>query len=409
MAEPDELKTRILTTVDSYSSEMLDFIRDLVRVPTENPPGRQYQACVELLAGKLAEIGLEPEILEVPGAGLAAGEAVRRYCLSAAYGAGRRTLYFHGHYDVVPAADPAQFAPVLQDGCLFGRGSSDMKSGLAAMIYAVKALRDSGVDLQGRIGLLMVPDEETGGALGSGYLSQAGLLGQDGLGMLMPEPTSGVVWNASRGALSMRVIVKGKPAHVGLHYQGVNAFEQMLVAANALLELKAEIEFRQTGYRIEPEAARRSILMLGGQGCGGTNFNLVPSEYAFTIDRRINPEEDLAVEKERLFALFDQLRGQGLELEVEMLQEAPASGSPSDHPFARALTESVQAVTGQAPAFELCPGLLEIRFYAGRGIPAYAYGPGLLEVSHGPQEFVRLGDVANCTAIYALTAARLLT
>jgi len=407
MGDLNENELQIVEAVHSYQAEMLDFIQSLIAIPTENPPGKSYLSCVELLAGKMRAFGLAPEIIQVPRA--AGSDMQPRYCLIGSHGMGLRTLYFHGHYDVVPAVNPIQFKPYILNSRLFGRGSSDMKSGLAIMIYAVKAIRDCGIELEGKIGLVIVPDEETGGELGSGYLSRAGLLGRNGIGMLMPEPTSGVIWNANRGAISLRVTIKGKPAHVGLHYQGVNAFEQMLVVAAALRELKTEIESRRTDFFIEPEAARRSILMMGGQAGGGTNFNLVPSEFSFTIDRRMNPEEDLVEEKQRLFTLFDRLRREGIDLEVELLQEGKSGGSDQEDPLAVALAGSLEAVTGHRPAFELCPGLLETRFYADRNIPAYAYGPGLLEVSHGPEEYVSLADITDSTAIYALTAIRLLS
>lgn len=415
MTIPEATKSSILDAITLYHDEIVDFTNALVAVPSENPPGRSYLACVDVIVSKLKEIGIDSTVLEVPNAGRTvpegAGhgtESYPRYCLLSFHGKGQRTLYFHGHYDVVPSSSEDQFLPYVRGGSLFGRGSADMKSGLAAMIYAVKAIKDCGIELQGRIGLTMVPDEETGGVLGSGYLTDAGLLGKDGIGMLTPEPTSGVIWNANRGALSLRVTVKGKPAHVGLHYCGINAFERMLVAANALLELKAEVESRSTDFGIEPEAARRSILLMGGRCQGGTNFNLVPAECSFTVDRRINPEEDLETEKQRLLTLFDKLRRDGIELDVEILQEGVSSGFSKDEPVAQALAESVEAITGRIPSFEMCPGLLEIRFYSRRGIPAFAYGPGLLSVSHGPDEFVRLDDIYTCTAVYALTAVRLL-
>ena len=100
--------------------------------------------------------------------------------------------------------------------------------------------------------------------------------------MLTAEPTSGVVWNANRGAISLRVHVTGKSAHVGLSCQGVNAFERMLVIALELDKLRREIEQRETGFQISPRAARRSILMMGGECRGGSNFNLVPEKCSFT-------------------------------------------------------------------------------------------------------------------------------
>jgi succinyl-diaminopimelate desuccinylase len=122
------------------------------------------------------------------------------------------------------------------------------------------------------------------------------------------------------------------------------------------------------------------------------------------VDRRINPEEDAETEKRRLLDILSGLRRDGIDHEVEILQEGSSSGVPEEHPFARRLAQTVESVTGKLPGFEMCPGLLETRFYAQRGIPAFAYGPGLLAVSHGPKEFVPIRNIRDCAAVYALVA-----
>ena len=384
----------LLEAVDASRSEMIDFTRELVAIPSENPPGNEYERCAGAIAQKLKDIGMEPR--------------VTGHCVTAHHGEGERALYFHGHYDVVPRSVDGQFDPAIKGANLFGRGSSDMKSGLASMIYAVQALRQTKARLNGRVELVIVPDEETGGARGSAWLSQSPDFGKDGIGMLTAEPTSGVVWNANRGAITLRVHVSGKPAHVGLSYQGVNAFERMMVIARELEKLKREIEERETNFQIHPQAARRSILMMGGECRGGSNFNVVPEECSFTVDRRINPEEDIEVEKQRLLDIFDRLRRDGIEHTVEIFQEGQASGVSEEHPLCRTLGRAIASVTGKQPAFEMCPGLLETRFYAKRGVPALAYGPGLLSVSHGPSEFVPVKNIGDCAAVYALVAQAVL-
>ena len=105
-----------------------------------------------------------------------------------------------------------------------------MKSGLVAMIHAAAAARDEGLLKSGRIGIVLVPDEETAGPSGSRDLDARGLLGREAVGMLTPEPTGGIVWNANRGAITLRAIMRGKPAHVGRQFEGVNAFAQALPA-----------------------------------------------------------------------------------------------------------------------------------------------------------------------------------
>ncbi|HIJ55764.1 MAG TPA: ArgE/DapE family deacylase [Deltaproteobacteria bacterium] len=397
------IKNKILSSIHRDKNDIVQFTKDLVAVATENPPGNHYKPCVDLIENKLFEIGLDCEIIEVPES-----ESLKRYCIVSSYGAGEDTLYFHGHYDVVPASSNKQFNPLIKSGKLYGRGSADMKSGLAAMIYAVKAIKNAETDLKGSIGLTLVPDEETGGILGSQYLSERGILGRNGIGMLTPEPTSGVVWNANRGAISFKITINGKPAHVGLQHEGINAFEKMLPLANALLELKEEVESRVTRYSVQPDSARHSILMMGGQSGGGSNFNLVPGEFSFTLDRRINPEEELETEKQKLVDVIETIRDEGIDLEYQIFQEGYSSGVREDIPLARALVSNIETVMGKPPEFEMCPGLLEIRFYAQKGIPAFAYGPGLLTVSHGPDEYVEIDNIMKHTAIYAFTALDML-
>ena len=395
----ERIKNKILNSIAEDEAEIVEFTKNLVSIATENPPGNHYKPCVDLIINKLSEIGLDYEIIEVPES-----ESLNRYCIVSSYGTGEDTLYFHGHYDVVPASSNEQFNPLIKSGKLYGRGSADMKSGLAALIYAVKAIKDTETDLNGSIGLTLVPDEETGGVLGSQYLSERGILGRNGIGMLTPEPTSGVVWNANRGAISLNITVNGKPAHVGLQHEGINAFEEMLPIANALLELKKEVEERITDYKVMPEIARHSILMMGGQSGGGSNFNLVPGEFSFTIDRRINPEEELETEKQKLVDALETIRDEGIDLDYQIFQEGYSSGVREDTPLAQALVNNIETVMGKPPEFEMCPGLLEIRFYAQKGIPAFAYGPGLLTISHGPDEYVEIDNIMKHTAIYALTA-----
>ncbi|HEX8798768.1 MAG TPA: M20/M25/M40 family metallo-hydrolase [Terriglobales bacterium] len=368
---------------------IVELTKRLIAIPSENPPGNHYEECVRLLIDELQQLGFD---------------GVRREgaCVLASVGSGSRTLYFSGHYDVVPAQSQDQFEPRVEGRNLFGRGSSDMKGGLAAMIHAAATVRDEGLLKDGRIGIVLVPDEETAGPRGSRDLQSRGLLGRDAVGMLTPEPTGGVIWNANRGAVTLRATLRGKSAHVGRQFEGMNAFERSIPAMVRLADLKKEVELRQTQQNIAPAAARHSILMLGGRVEAGTNFNVTPEFCSFTLDRRLNPEESLQEEKRRL---YDALEG----FEIEVLQEEPAAATSAEDRLGVILAGHIRRVTGKDPVFEMCPGLLETRFYAARGTPAFAYGPGLLTVSHGPNEFVPMRNVVQCALIYALTAVETLS
>ncbi|HYW97487.1 MAG TPA: ArgE/DapE family deacylase [Candidatus Elarobacter sp.] len=386
--------------------EMAALLSELVAIPTENPPGKNYRACADFIEKTLQRVGLECERLEADQPREGSGE--KPICLIASHGRGESVLYFHGHYDVVPAQSREQFQPSRKDHFLFGRGSCDMKGGIAAMLYAILALKECGAELNGRIALTLVPNEETGGEGGSAWLAAQGRLGRGGIGMLLAEPTSGVVWNANRGAISLHVRVLGKSAHVGLQHQGENSFEKMVHVVQGLQELKRQVEQKTTGYNIGADQARHSILMLGRQSGGGANFNVVPEECWFTIDRRINPEEDMEEEKSKIVAALESCKREGIRLEWEVFQEGRSSACSEEEPLGKVLAQSVQAVTGEVPRFELCPGLLETRFYAAEGVAAYAYGPGMLSVAHGPNEYVDLRKIVDSAAIYALTAAEMM-
>src|SRR6266478_2839153 len=314
---------------------MAALLSELVSVPSENPPGRNYQACATLLERKLRDAGLTCEKHLFHALSPTDASSQPATSLIASFGSGEHVLYLHGHYDVVPAQSQEQFQPARKEHFIFGRGSCDMKGGIVSMLYAILALRECGVELHGRIALTLVPDEETGGARGSAWLAKQGLLGRDGIGMLLAEPTSGVVWNANRGALSLRIKVLGKSAHVGLQHRGENAFEQMVRVVERLQELKREVEQRKTDYTVGAEQRPNSILMLGGESGGGTNFNVVPEQCWFTVDRRINPEEDFDAGKSRLIGLLEQCRRDGIRLEWEILQEDRSAACSEDNKLGR--------------------------------------------------------------------------
>src|SRR5947207_10628507 len=145
----------VLQTIDDLRPEMIEFTQRLIAIPTENPPGNHYERCATVIAHKLNELGLTARLIQVP---VSTPDEPSAYCVLVAHGDGQRVLHFHGHYDVVPRSLEGQFEAALKGSRLFGRGSSDMKSGLASMIYAVHALRRAKVPLKGRVELVIVPD-----------------------------------------------------------------------------------------------------------------------------------------------------------------------------------------------------------------------------------------------------------
>ena len=195
--------------------------------------------------------------------------------------------------------------------------------------------------------------------------------------MLTAEPTGGLIWHACRGAITLRVRTRGREAHVGYVHEGVNAFEHMVRIAEPLTALSHELLERRTAFPVESPEAGGSMLVVGGQAGAGAGFNVVPGSAWFSVDRRFNPEEDLDEELARLQGIIgDAATAAGAVVTVEVLQAQPSAGTDESSPAARALAWCVEAVEGAPPAFRLCPGVLDTRWYAQLGIPAFAYGGG---------------------------------
>lgn len=377
-------------------------LADLVAIPTVNPPGLGYQACIDFFSQLLRGWGIDHRVVTV-----SEGE-YPRVSIIGHYGPADPALHFHGHYDVVSAQSPDQFAPRILEGRLYGRGTADMKGGIVVMLFALRALQACGIEMKRGVSFTLVPDEETGGRLGVRHLHGEGLLPQPALGVLMPEPSGGAIWYACRGVLTLRVVVKGKPAHGALTHQGLNAFEGMVGVMNSLLDLKRRVVARQTTFPVTPAEASHSVMLLGGASASGTDSNMVPETAWFSIERRLNPEETLTEARAELERVFDAHRAKGFEIDVEVFQEGESSISAVKTPLGSALAGAVRRRT-QAPArFELCPGVLETRFFSGPDAPGYGYGPGLLEFSHGPNEHVALDALLDCTWIYAVAAAQVI-
>jgi succinyl-diaminopimelate desuccinylase len=391
--------------LEGRADEMAALLEELVVLDTENPPGRSLDRCGRALCDAMVRLGLSPELIPVP----ATGELEDPCLVRGSVGEGARTIYFHGHFDVVPAQDPGQFRPERREGKIVGRGSADMKGGLVSMLYGAAAAKELGLLADARIIFHFVCDEETGSAAGSQQLRNAGMIDAGAAAMLTAEPTGGVVWHANRGAITLRVNVTGREAHVGQAHLGVNAFEKMISVAEPLATLAHQLLEQRTAFPTASDGARGSMLVVGGSAGAGANFNVVPGAAWFSVDRRFNPEEELEQELARLTdTIAEAAAAADAEVTVDVLQRAPAASTSEEHPASVALSRCIAQVEGAASRFELCPGVLETRWYAQLGIPAFAYGAGRLDVSHGPDEYIDEAAMRRCAAVYALFPAELL-
>ena len=398
-------KADVLAWIEARSDEMAEFVTRLIAVDTENPPGRGVTQAAEMVHEALVGLGLHSEIIPVPPSPTLADPRVVR----ATAGTGEKIIYFHGHFDVVPAQRRDQFTPIRRDGRIIGRGSADMKGGLASMIYGAAAARDLGLLGDGRIVLHLVCDEETGSVVGSGYLRQANLIDPRALAMLTAEPSSSHIWHAARGAITLRVTVQGKEAHVGQADRGENAFQRMVHIAQPLLDYADQMRSRTTSIPMHPDDGRGSMIVVGGMSGSGANFNVVPGEAWFSVDSRFNPEEDLEAELATMQRIIREAAAEiDASVTVDVLQFQPPASTHEAHPAGVTLGRCVTEVRGTPARFEMCAGVLDTRWYAQLGIPAFGFGAGRLDVSHGPEEYIDEAEMRRCAAIYALYAAEML-
>jgi succinyl-diaminopimelate desuccinylase len=402
---------------------LVSVLKELISVPTVNPPGEKYEEMASVLERVLDDLGLSVEIIRVPDDIVVKyypwAKGYPRFIVIARLGSGRPVLHFNGHYDVVPpgqgwSVDP--FKPVIKDGKIYGRGSSDMKGGIAAVIAAVKALIDEGWRPEkGSIELAFTPDEEVGGETGVLYMLEKGLARPDYV--IVAEPTtSSRIWIGSRGVVWARVKIHGKQAHGSAPWLGKNAFEAMSEIAvwlrrNYIPRLKE----RKTDLPMDDPRAAHPTLTMGGEVHGGAKTNIVPGYYEFSLDRRLIPGEspdDVAKElKEAVMraARDTGILSEGFRVEVEVQGKASAVWVDPKHPFVEKLVSVIREVLGVEPARTICIGGLDTRYYQERGIAALTYGPGALDVAHMPDEYAPISELVNVAKVYGVLAKTLLS
>ena len=413
MQIPEQLK-KLLTYIDNNIGYGIEVLKKLIEIPTVNPPGKNYDRIATLFENLLEELGLQVKIVEVPRSTVEKYYPEHadhpRYIVLARLGEtrGKPILHFNGHYDIVPPGpgwshDP--FKPVLDSGKLYGRGASDMKGGIASIILALKTLvanPPENIALEASF----TPDEETGGETGVKYMLETGLVKPDYA--VVAEPTTpNVVWIGNKGAVWLLVEVHGRQAHGSRPWAGDNAFEKMVELAHLMIhELKPRIEAKKSNYPYdEPEGAKATIT-LGGEVRGSTKVNIVPGYYAFSIDRRVIPEEtpEEAAKEIIEFIKDAEKKIPGLKTTIKTLAVfEPAVISP-DTPLAKTMAEAVKIATGKEPRLTVCIGGLDTRYFQIRGIQAVTHGPGDPKQAHNTDEYIEVENLAKTAKAYTILA-----
>ncbi|ADV64819.1 M20 family metallopeptidase [Desulfurococcus mucosus] len=372
--------------------------------------GESYEDIVDFYRELLSEHGVHVTVHRVPD------ELVRktlprefnpekpRFILLARIGSGDRIIQFNGHYDVVAPGEGWEtppFKPVIRGDLVYGRGATDMKGGIAAVLTAMISLaegREPGVVVEAAL----VPDEEIGGRTGTGYLVSE--LGSKPDYVVIAEP-SGLdnIYIGHRGNVWGIVKTYGRQAHGSAPWLGDNAFEKMIVFAQVFLKKYRElISLRKSSYMYEDERAAQPTITPGGALYAPGSINIVPGEAGFSIDRRLIVEEKVEDVAREIKDMVEKVAAElGVQASFTLVESSPPAFTPPSHEYTVLLSKVVEKTTGVEPRKTICVGGLDLRYYTLKGIPAVSYGPGEVGLAHKPNEYIRLSDVVKAAAIYA--------
>ncbi|HEX4884311.1 MAG TPA: M20/M25/M40 family metallo-hydrolase [Casimicrobiaceae bacterium] len=415
MSAPAALVARIDATVDALHDEEVAFLRELVRMPTDTPPGDNAPAA-ERTAALLEAMGFAVERLPVPRAEVeAAGLAsVTNLVVRRRFGDGP-VVALNAHGDVVPPGEGWTKPPyegVVEDGRMFGRGVAVSKSDIATFAFALRALeagaKQCGAALAGGVELHFTFDEEFGGALGPAWLLRHGLTKPD---LAIGPGFSYAIVTAHNGCLQLEVTVQGRAAHAAMPATGIDALQ----AAVRILEA---IYAQNALY-----AAHRSALpgiecptVNVGRIEGGTNTNVVPAKVVMKLDRRIIPDEDVEAAEAGLRDAIARAASQtpGVHVDVRRLMLArPLAPLPGHERLVATLSRHAGRVFGEPVTATATPLYTDARLYGEAGVPVVLYGAGprtILEANaKRADENLLLDDLRRATKVVAATLADLLT
>ena len=413
----------VLEKTESLASEMTEFLREFVAIPTVNPPGDNYAACADWLASRLRAFHYDVQHIPAEGCAEHTAQHPRINLLARLRDTpARPLLHFNGHMDVVPAGsgwtvDPFR-APVT-DGKIFGRGATDQKAGIAASIFAVEAIRRAGVRLLGAVEQSATVDEESGGFAGMAYLAEHGYVSRGRTNfVIITEPLNvdriclghrGVYWfevATTRPHRPRQHAVPGRQRH-----QQNGRFSRR---HRARVETRACV--RITGMPVEPPEARQASINVnsisGGQPGGGLQTPCVADRCEAIFDRRFLIEEPIDEVRGEIRDILARLANLDPEFRYQItdLMTVPPLLTRPDCTLVTAMSGAVRDVQASDPPLIASPGTYDQKHVMrlGHVEQCIAYGPGILDLSHQPDEYCRIDHLVQASQAMALAAMRLL-
>lgn len=408
---------RVLAAAESITDEAVAFTSELIRVPTVNPPGDAYPECAALIGRHLVAAGFETSYVTAEGRPEHTPQHPRVNVIGRRAGrVPRPCLHLNGHFDVVPAGEGGTVDPfggLVRDGRIYGRGACDMKAGIAAALYATEAVRRAGVRLAGTVEVSGTVDEESGGFAGVAYLSAEGRLTARSTDfVIIPEPLNvDRVCIGHRGVYWFDVETHGRIGHGSMPFLGVSAIAHMGAVLEAVrTELEPRLRQRTTELPVVPPLARHATINVnaveGGQVQQSVQSPCVADHCRAIFDRRFLPEEGFDATKAEVEALLADTaaRVPGLRYTLTDRMVVHPTRTPPESPLVQTLQARIQHVLGRPATLVASPGTYDHKHVARIGgiEQCVAYGPGILDLAHQPDEYCGVDDLAASIRVLAL-------
>lgn len=422
------LQDRLMAGIDQRRESLIETTRDLIRIPTLNPPGENYREICDHLAARLAKSGFSAEFIRAEGA-LGDSDRYPRWnviCRHDGGGGGGECVHFNGHTDVVTVGDGwtrDPFAASVEGDRIYGRGACDMKGGLASAMIAAEAFIAACPGYRGAIEISGTADEETGGFGGVACLAEKGYFDPARVQhVIIPEPLNkDRICLGHRGVWWAEIETRGRIAHGSMPFLGDCAVRHMAaVLAEMEDSLFPALAARRTAMPVVPEGARQPTLNVNSIHGGlaepevdytGLPSACVPDRCVITIDRRFLVEEDLDAVKAEITALLDRVAAlrPDFSYQVRDLFEVHPVMADRDAPVVATIGAAIRDVMGIDPDFVVSPGTYDQKHIdrIGRLGNCIAYGPGVLELAHQPDEWIGIADMMDSARVMALGLARL--
>lgn len=418
--------TKIHSRIDGLKDDLIDLTVELVRIPTTNPPGENYTECAEYVGNWLKKRGFEIEYvrgIDTPGD---SDKFPRTNIIARLEGkTAGECVHFNSHIDVVEAGEGWTFDPFggeVKDGKIYGRGTCDMKGGLATSMIAVEAFIAECPDFAGAIEISGTVDEETGGYGGVAYLAENGYFSKPRVDhVIIPEPLNkDRICLGHRGGWWGEIETHGRIAHGSMPFLGDSAILHMgAVMEKFNVELYPLLKSKRTDMPVVPDGAKQSTINInsihGGEaeGFAGLPAPCVADSCRLIFDRRFLIEESMDDVKGEIVTILDDLaqNRDGFSYSLKDINEIYPTMTKRDAPVPQALAAGIEQVLKTQPDYVISPGSYDQKHISrlGHMHNCVAYGPGILDLAHQPDEYIGIDDMLDSAKIMASALHKLLS